>query len=478
MIGRHLPHLLALLVLALHLLGAVTAVHAVMKTRTSQGALAWAFALITLPYVSLPFYWLLGRDRFMGYVSARREEGERTASLRASLALAALDVALLPKGDAAVYGVFNRLAHMPFAAGNSARLLIDGEAVFEALFAGIDGATQYVLAQFFIVHDDAIGRAFQARLIAKARQGVRVHFLYDEIGSASLPRRYLRELRDAGVEARPFLTSRDLRNRFQVNFRNHRKIVVVDGREAFVGGLNVGDEYLGRSARFGPWRDTHVAVSGPAVKAIQLSFVDDWHWSTGQVPQLDWSVGPEPGGGKAVLVLPSGPVDRLGTCTLFFVHAIGSARRRLWMTSPYFVPDEAILTALQLAVLRGVDVRIMLPSRWDHRLPWLASFSYLKDTLPWGVKMFRYQAGFLHQKVLLIDDDLASVGTANLDMRSLRLNFEMTLIFADAGFAAEVEQMLEADFARCRPLLLEEIEGRALPFRLAVQLARLLAPVL
>jgi len=478
MIGRDFLHGLAILVPVLHGLGIVTAVHAIVKTRTSQGAIAWAGALIVIPYVALPLYWVLGRDRFMGYVNARREEGERIANLRASLAMASLDVALLPAGDPAVYGVFDRLAHMPFAAGNTARLLVDGKAVFDAVFEGIDGAKDYVLAQFFIVHDDQIGREFQARLIAKARQGVRVHFLYDEIGSHALPRRYLRKLRDAGVEARPFLTSRDLRNRFQVNFRNHRKIVVVDGRDAYVGGLNVGDEYLGRSARFGAWRDTQVAVSGPAVKAVQLSFVDDWHWSTGEVPQLDWSFEPEKHGGKAVLVMPSGPVDRLDTCTLFFVHAIQSARRRLWITSPYFVPDEAILSALQLAVLRGVDVRIMLPSKPDHWLSWLASFSYLKHTLPWGVKMYRYQDGFLHQKVLLIDDDLASVGTANLDMRSLRLNFEITLLFADAAFAAEIARMLEADFARCRPLLMAEIEGRSGPFKLAVQFARLLSPIL
>jgi cardiolipin synthase len=476
MIGRDVLHALAILLPVLHGLGIVTAVHAVMKTRTSQGAIAWAGALIVIPYVALPLYLVFGRDRFMGYVNARREEGERIANLRASLALASLDVSLLPEGDPAVYGVFDRLAHMPFAAGNTARLLVDGKAVFDAIFEGIDGARRYVLAQFFIVHDDQIGREFQARLIAKARQGVRVHFLYDEIGSHALPRRYLRALRDVGVEARPFLTSRDLRNRFQINFRNHRKVVVVDGRAAYVGGLNVGDEYLGRSARFGAWRDTHVAISGPAVKAVQLSFVDDWHWSTGEVLQLDWSI--EKRGGKAVLVMPSGPVDRLDTCTLFFVHAIGSARRRLWITSPYFVPDAAILTSLQLAVLRGVDVRIMLPSKPDHWLSWLASFSYLKDTLPWGVKLYRYQEGFLHQKVLLIDDGLASVGTANLDMRSLRLNFEITLLFADAGIAAEVEKMLEADFARCRPLLIAEIAGRSAPFKLAVQVARLLAPVL
>ena len=477
MVGQGI-HLLPILLLAFHGLGIVTAIHAVMKTRTSQGAIAWAFALIFVPYLALPLYGIFGRDRFMGYVNARREEGERIADLRASLAQASLDLALLPAGDAAVYGVFDRLAHMPFAAGNTARLLVDGEAVFDAIFAGIDRAKKSVLAQFFIVHDDRIGREFQARLIAKAREGVPVHFLYDEIGCHDLPKRYLRELRQAGVDARPFLTSRDLRNRFQINFRNHRKIVVVDGREAYVGGLNVGDEYLGRSARFGHWRDTGVAISGPAVKAVQLSFVDDWHWSTGEVPRLDWSAGAEERGGKAVLVLPSGPVDRLDTCTLFFVHAIQSARRRLWITSPYFVPDPAILSALQLAVLRGVDVRIMLPSRPDHWLSWLASFSYLKDTLPWGVKLYRYQDGFLHQKVLLIDDGLASVGSANLDLRSLRLNFEITILFADLAFAAEVAKMLEADFARCSPVLMAEIADRSAPFKLAVQLARLLAPVL
>jgi cardiolipin synthase A/B len=209
---------------------------------------------------------------------------------------------------------------------------------------------------------------------------------------------------------------------------------------------------------------------------VQLSFVDDWHWSTGEVPKLDW---PEAAsGGKSVLVLPSGPVDRLGTCTLFFVHAIQSAKRRIWITSPYFVPDSAIIFALQLAVLRGVDVRIMLPSIADHWISWLASFSYLKDALPWGVKMFRYQGGFLHQKVVLVDDDLASVGTVNLDLRSLRLNFEITLIFADAGFAAEVARMLETDFANCKPLLMSEITGRSVPFKVAVQFARLLAPAL
>jgi cardiolipin synthase len=367
---------------------------------------------------------------------------------------------------------------MPFQTGHQARLLVDGKATFDAIFAGIEAASRYVLVQFFIIHDDQIGRELKERLIRKARQGVKIYLLYDEIGSRALPRRYVRDLRRHGIEARPFRTSRGLSFRFQINFRNHRKIVVVDGQQAFVGGLNVGDEYLGRSRRFGHWRDTFASVSGPAAKAVQLSFIDDWHWSTGLVPEFDWTIEPAESDGKSVLVLPTGPADEVDTCTLFFTHAIQVAQRRIWITSPYFVPNPEILVALHLAVLRGVDVRIILPSKPDHLIVYLAAFSYLKDTLPVGVKMYRYQEGFLHEKVLLVDDDLAAVGTANLDTRSLRLQFEITLLFYDSSFAAEVKNMLEADLARSRPLLMSEINDRSFAFKVVVQVARLFAPLL
>lgn len=461
----------------IHAVGVITAGHAVMKTRTSQGAIAWALALIGMPYVALPLYWVFGRDRFMGYVTARREEGQQIEGIRKALARSSLQVAS-PSRDSMALGVFAKLARMPFMSGNEARLLIDGEATFEAIFSAIREAKKYVLVQFFIIHDDRIGRELQAQLIAKAQQGVRVYLLYDEIGSHALPRGYVKRLREAGLNVRRFRSSRDFKTRFQINFRNHRKLVIVDGDRALVGGLNVGDEYLGRSRRFGPWRDTFVSIRGPSVKAAQLSFVDDFSWSRGGVPELDWSIDSGRKGAKAVLVLPTGPADPLENCRLFFVHAIESARRRIWITSPYFVPDSAILSALQLAVMRGVDVRIMLPSEVDHLAVYLAAFSYLKDTLPFGVKLYRYQGGFLHQKVLLVDDELAAVGTANLDTRSFRLQFEITLLFADRDFAGEVCRMLEADFARCRPLLMGEIEDRSFFFKVAVEVARLLAPVL
>ncbi len=478
MISEYVPSVWHILLPAIHGLGAIASIHAVMKTRTSQGAIAWALALIAVPYLTLPLYVVFGRNRFLGYVDARREEGLRMAKLRASMAEASRDLSSLPESARAEYGVFNHLARMPFTTGNEARLLIDGQATFEAIFAGIDAANRYVLLQFFIVHDDRIGRELKQKLLAKARQGVRIYFLYDEIGSHALPRRYVRALRQAGIQAFPFRSSRDFSTRFQINFRNHRKIVVVDGERAYVGGLNVGDEYLGRSDRFGHWRDTFAEVDGPAAKAAQLSFVDDWHWSTGEVPDLDWALGPKSAGGKAVLVLPTGPADELDSCSLFFAHAIHLAKQRVWITSPYFVPSPEIVLALQLAVLRGVDVRIILPCKPDHLIAWLAAYSYLKDVLPIGVKMYRYQDGFLHEKVLLVDDDLASVGTANLDLRSLRLQFEIGLIFADAQFAAQVRKMLEEDLARCRPLLLGEIADRSFAFKVAVQIARLLSPAL
>ena len=275
----------------------------------------------------------------------------------------------------------------------------------------------------------------------------------------------------------PFNTTKGIRNRFQLNFRNHRKVVVVDGRIAYTGGLNVGDEYMGRSEAFGPWRDTHICLRGPAVQAVQFAFVEDWYWATHRVPELEWAPNASERGEKTVLVIPSGPADELETCGLFFTHAIHSARHRVWIASPYFVPDSKVVAALQIAALRGVDVRILLPEKADHVLVWLSSFSYYNETMPHGVRLFRYQPGFLHQKVMLVDDDISAVGTANLDNRSFRLNFEITLLVVDAGFGAQMREMFERDFDDSRLIEPGELEAKPLWFKVAVRVARLLAPI-
>jgi len=466
----------ALLVL-FHLLGAISSINALMATRTSQGAIAWIISLNTFPYVAVPAYWIFGRSKFEGYVIARQNEDH---AVHDSTSFVEAELRAFVPDRADEYGriqAAERLAKLPFLDGNHVELLIDGDATFESIFAGIDRAEDYVLVQFFIVKDDELGRELQTKLVRKARQGVRVLFLYDEIGSNKLPRSYLNAMTIGGVRVTSFHSTRGPRNRFQLNFRNHRKVVVVDGREGWIGGHNVGDEYLGRDPKIGPWRDTHMRISGPAVLGLQLSFLEDWHWATDETPRFSWTPYPSGESNIPILIVPSGPADSVETASLMFQHVIHSASRRIWIASPYFVPDEGVTAALQLASLRGVDVRLLIPDHPDQLLVYLSAFAFVGDMIDGGIEIYRYEPGFLHQKVMLLDDATAAIGTANLDNRSLRLNFEITAVVLDTAFATEVESMLVADFARARLMTREELDGKPLWFKVLTRAAYLTAPI-
>lgn len=460
-----------------HVLGVVSSVNALMSTRTSQGAIAWIVSLNTFPYLAVPAYWILGRSRFEGYVVARQNEDHAVYD---SVSYVASELeAFLPEreDEHGRIQAAERLAKIPFVDGNHVELLIDGDATFESIFAGIDRAEEYIMVQFFIVKNDELGRELQTRLAHKARQGVRVFFMYDEIGSNKLPRSYLNEMANAGVRVNSFHSTRGHRNRFQLNFRNHRKIVVVDGKEGWVGGHNVGDEYLGRDPKIGPWRDTHVKIAGPAVLALQFTFLEDWHWATDETPNLPWTPYASAESDVPILIAATGPADSVETASLLFQHAIHAASRRVWIASPYFVPDEGVTGALQLASLRGVDVRILIPDNPDHLLVYLSAFAFVGDMIDGGIEIYRYEPGFLHQKVMLIDEGVAAVGTHNLDNRSLRLNFEITAIVLDSAFGAEVESMLLADFAQARLMTRAELDSRPLWFKVATRAAYLTAPI-
>jgi cardiolipin synthase len=471
--------MVAVLVVLFHVLGFISSIHAVMSTRTSQGAIAWAVTLNTFPYLAVPAYWVLGRSKFQGYVVARRNTDVRNDWIEAE-AIETATPYLVPEGEGAeAASAAEGLAGMPVLGGNALELLIDGNATFESILKGIDEAKEYVLVQFYIVRDDGLGRALKDHLIAKAKAGLRIYFLYDEIGSHALPKSYTRELRDAGAEVREFNTRKGGRNRFQLNFRNHRKIVVTDGTVAWIGGHNVGDEYLGKDPNFGHWRDTHVRIEGPAVLKAQISFTEDWYWATETLPKLNWAAQAAPDGSDSrVLIIPTGPADELESANLMFVHAINSARKRIWIASPYFVPEHSVIVALQLAGLRGVDVRILIPDEPDHMMVYLAAFSYFDEAGQTGVKFYRYTDGFLHEKAMLIDDEVSAIGTANFDNRSFRLNFEITAVVADPAFALEVERMFEEDFKRARLMQEGEYDRKPWYFRLGVRVARLTAPIL
>lgn len=459
-----------------YVIGILHVLHALMHVRTSQGTIAWVVSLLTVPFLAIPMYWLLGRTRFARNVGGRRENDNRlgrlAATMRQRLGHYEVDI---PDDDA-----FERAAQflggLPFTRGNELELLIDGEKTFGRIFEVIAEAENYLCVNFFIVKNDTLGTRFQEALIERARAGVKVYFLFDEIGSHKLPRRYLKEMKAAGIECRSFGINRFWWSRFQLNFRNHRKIVVSDGKTAFIGGLNVGDEYMGRDQKFGEWRDTHLKMQGPVVQAVQLVFLEDWFWASNHVPELRWDTRPE-AADQVAAVIPTGPADPADSWQLVVAEAANSARKRLWIASPYFVPDEGVLTALQAAAIRGVDVRILIPERADHLLVWLSAFSYYEQSIPFGVKLFRYHKGFLHQKVMLIDARLAAVGTANLDNRSFRLNFEITAFSPDAKFVGEVEAMLVSDFIHSHEAKVGDFTGKRFLFRAACRAARLFAPI-
>jgi cardiolipin synthase len=460
-------------------LGLVTAVHAVMSVRTPQGSIAWVAALVTIAPVSVPAYWVFGRNKFHGYVLARQQDlGYLDNVIREANAGIPRELTATPAQLASLRGA-ERMARLPATRGNAAELLIDGEATFRSIFEGIDQARDYALVQFYIVKDDELGRELKARMIERAGAGVRVLFLYDEIGSLGLPDSYTRELREAGVQVSPFHSRKGFGNRFQLNFRNHRKTVVTDGKVAWIGGHNVGDEYMGRDPKFGAWRDTHVRIEGPAVLGAQLAFIEDWRWATDETPEeLRWTPHVAADGESHALVIASGPADRVETASLMFTQAINQASSRIWIASPYFVPDDATIQALQLAAMRGVDVRILIPEKTDNVLVTLAAYSYFEDIKDVGVQVYRYGDGFLHGKYVLIDEVVSLIGTANFDNRSFRLNFEITAAVIDREFAKEVEAMFETDFARSRLMQAGEYRDKPAWFRFAVRLSRLAAPVL
>lgn len=463
----------------LEILAIVTAVHAVFNARSAQGSTAWAIALVAAPMFALPSYLVFGRNRFSGYVDARRDAD----IAHAWIATKARTVCDAYRSDLPDYGgrlsFLERLAHLPFTHGNRLQLHVDGESAFDAIFAAINEAKSYVLIQFFIVRDDELGRRLQDLLIEKSRAGVRVYFLFDQLGSRKLPGRVIREYRTAGVRIDAFRSSKFFANPMQINFRNHRKIIVIDGDLAFVGGMNVGVEYLGKSEKYGAWRDTHVSVEGPSADALQLIFAEDWHWATGEtIEGLEWETRTAHDGNADVLVLPAGPADDYESCNLMFVHAIHSAQHRFWIASPYFVPNAEVVSALQVAGLRGVDVRILLPANPDHFMVYLASFYFMKLTGGKGIRFYRYTRGFMHQKAFLIDDFGVGVGTANLDNRSFRLNFEVTLLSVNYELAATVKSMFEDDFANSHQVAHDEIGRRNPLFKLGAAGARLLSPIL
>lgn len=480
-----------MLLFGIEMLGIYSAWHAINKVRTSQGAVAWAVGLVMMPFLMLPLYWVLGRNRFAGYLEAIRQVEQQHKS-----SVAAVRQELMTEfnaSDPAAHTPLGRLADVldtPLSLGNEFELLIDGDAFFEKLLTEIRSAEHYIYAEFFIIKQDEIGNRFADALCEQARAGKVVRLIYDEFGCLKLPDAYLDRLRGAGVETEAFNTRQGWVNRFQLNFRNHRKILIIDGERAIVGGFNIGDEYLGHLKWATSWRDTGLMVSGPGARKLQAVFASDYYWACRtDLPEAKWSVVqpnsnsadiPSPANefGSGAVVCATGPADKRSRATMMFAAAAEVSNQRLWISSPYLVPDETCINALSMARARGVDVRILVPSHADHWLVYLAGFYYENLFESIGIPIYRYQDGFLHQKCILVDDVLALIGSTNLDNRSLHLNFELMLATNSKTVIEQVSDMLERDFRNATARDIED--HRLLPWyqRAGTVLARLFSPVL
>lgn len=441
---------------------------------------AWILAIVLLPIVGGVLYLFFGINRV-----ERRKAGKAAASRTAADGLPDLAPhALTP--DVELNDVQASLMRLAAEAGgtrpttgNRIELLIDTNVAVRRIEEAILEARESIHLEFYIWRPDKVGLRIRDLLIERAEQGVKVRFLYDGVGSMRLNRRFIRPMRDAGIAVASFLPGQTLRERWSLNLRSHRKIVVADGRVGFTGGMNIGDEYLGRNKHLGYWRDTHLRMTGPAVLQLQQVFVEDWYYATGEDLGVPESYPlPDTSGRLVAQVVSSGPVGDVRTFHALMFAAINTARQRITLATSFFVPTEALAIALETAALRGVEVRLLIPGKSEH--PWtvFAGRSYYDPLLAAGVQISEYRRGVLHSKTLTVDGCWSLVGSPNFDARSLLLNFEVGAVIYDAEFAAELERHYAADVEHARPITLADRRRLRARQILVENVCRLFSPVM
>ncbi len=444
----------------------------VLQKRAPAATLGWVLGLAALPYVGFVVYFVFGPQRI-------KRQRIRRARTRVGL----------PEADGVIANAeaieLGKLAHattgLPETTAIAARLLVDGAATYDALLADVRQAQHHIHLEYYIYAADVTGAALRDALVERARAGVAVRLLLDAVGSAKCPRRFFTPLLDAGGELAWFHPMRFGRiwKRPWLNLRLHRKIVVIDGRIGFTGGINITDEENER-VRSDAYRDLHVRLEGDAVRSLQLVFVEDWAYATGTrdfISSVAKAMPPAHAGPMQAQVLTSGPDSPWEAIHRLHVGAIHAARQRVWLVTPYFVPGSAAMMALTSAALGGLDVRLIVPRISDSRLVTLAARSYFDDLMAAGVKVYEYGPRMLHTKALLADDDVVIIGSANFDARSFRLNFEVSVLFRDTTIAADLHRLIEGEFASA-PRVRERRPSGLWTVRLPEALARLMSPLL
>lgn len=458
-----------------------------LERKKPSSTWAWLLVLFFLPFVGFILYLLLGRQLRKKHLF--RWDGQKDIGIDK---LISYQIEAIQNDELEFRSEhmqeFNPLIYMNLTTNhavltqdNDVTIFNDGSDKFEALIHDILGAKSHIHIQYYIFKLDNLGQRILNALLKKAKQGVKVRILYDEMGSRRVKKHHFKELTDLGGEVEVFFPSILPLINPRLNFRNHRKIVVIDGRIGYIGGFNVGDEYLGLADRFGYWRDTHLRIEGSAVHPLQTRFLLDWNQASTDY-QIEYSnryfpIIPQKGD-VALQIVSSGPDTEWEVIKNNYLRLISNAKKFVYIQTPYFIPDDSFMDAIRIAALSGIDVRIMIPNKPDHLFVYWATYSYVGQLVQAGAKVYHYEKGFIHSKMIVVDDEVASVGTANIDVRSFSLNFEVNALIYNRALAHHLAEIFESDIFDCSELTQEIYENRSNIIKFKESISRLLSPIL
>jgi len=450
--------------------------HLLLEKREPSATIAWLFFILLLPFGGAFIYLTLGSQRLERKAIKRKREIEKLAT--DPLSHGEADNLDLPPDVQRTLRLARQISEYSFTDGNQIELLADPHRALEAMKTAIEGAKNFIHLEYYIIQSDDVTKQLFDALEAATRRGVQVRLLYDALGSMWLKRIFLRRLTKVGAKVASFLPISILPQRLNFNFRNHRKILVIDGLVAFTGGTNIGREYLGRRNKK-QWHDYTVKVTGPTCSQLEDVFAKDWHFTTQEdlfsaqyYPQTDAS------GESTIQVMESGPDSTFLAIHHALFHAMTSATKEILLTTPYFIPDPAIMTTLRVAALRGLRVRLVLPQKTDNWVVRYASRSFYDSLLRAGVEIYEFQPRILHAKLMQIDDRLTIVGSANMDTRSFRLNFELNLLVYGKTVADQAQALFEIDLSQSKRVDLEVFSQRPVHYRMLENACRLFSPLL
>lgn len=455
-----------------------------LERKNASTTWAWLMVLFFIPILGFILYLIFGR-RLTGQIFTWDTKSRLGVEKQVHKQLEILENDRIPykqdvlKQYKELYYLHLKHNDALYSQNNKVDLFTDGAEKFSALIRDLEQAKDHIHLLYYIVRHDQLGTKIANVLIKKAREGVEVRFLYDDMGSRSLSRKYVRRLEEANIQVGAFFPPKIPKINFKINFRNHRKLAIIDGEIGYIGGFNIGDEYLGKSEKFGYWRDTHLRVRGDAVKTMQTRFILDWNQASRN--HIDYNekyfIGGEIGD-VGVQIVSSGPDQEWEQIKYGYIKMILAAKEYVYIQTPYFIPDDSLMDALRIAALSGVKIKIMIPNKPDHIFVYWATLSSVGELLGEGAEIYLYQNGFLHAKTIVVDGKVSSVGTANIDVRSFRLNFEVNAFLYDVDMAQQLVDVFQEDIKVSTQMTKSLYEQRSVSIKFKESISRLISPIL